>query len=59
MITNRIIAQNIYFIINFLFKGFMTAPSFDQFMNDGAGQPPVVIVPEQTNITSGTAIKKN
>jgi len=29
MITNRIIAQNIYFIINFLFKGFMTAPSFD------------------------------
>ena len=58
MITNRIIAQNIYFIINFLFKGFMTAPSFDQFMNDGAGQPPVVIVPEQTNITSGTAVQE-
>ena len=36
----------------------MTAPSFDQFMNDGAGQPPVVIVPEQTNITSGTAVQE-
>ena len=27
-------------------------------MSDGAGKPPVVIVPEQTNITSGTAVQE-
>ena len=27
-------------------------------MSDGAGQPPVVIVPEQTSITSGTAVQE-
>ena len=27
-------------------------------MSDGAGQPPVVIVPEQTTITSGTAVQE-
>ena len=36
----------------------MTALSFDYDMSDGAGQPPVVIVPEQTNITSGTAVQE-
>jgi chaperonin GroEL (HSP60 family) len=36
----------------------MTALSFDYGMSDGAGQPPVVIVPEQTNITSGTAVQE-
>ena len=36
----------------------MTAPSFDQFTTMGRGQPPVVIVPEQTNITSGTAVQE-
>lgn len=36
----------------------MTALSFEYDMSDGAGQPPVVIVPEQTNITSGTAVQE-
>ena len=36
----------------------MTALSFDYGMSDGAGQPPVVIVPEQPNITSGTAVQE-
>ena len=36
----------------------MTAITSERNMSDGAGQPPVVIVPEQTTITSGTAVQE-
>ena len=39
-------------------KGFMTPSSVADPMSEGEGKPPVVVVSDSTNITSGTEVQE-